>query len=171
MIKKNILLISLFIIIINLSCKKTYDTDGKSIVINEVMPVNSTVVADQNGQYDDWIELFNLTSTKIDITGYYLSDSKNNPKKWKFPSGTYIEGNEYLIIWADKDTTQAGLHTNFSLSSLGEKVIFSNSDGSQIDKVEYPAQTLELSYSRFPDGTGFFRWQNPSFNITNGSSK
>jgi hypothetical protein len=148
------------------SCKKTYDIDA--VVINEIMAVNFVTAADQNGQFDDWIELHNITPDQVDISGYYLSDSKSNPSKWKIPSGTTIAPNGYLIFWADKDTTQSGLHTNFKLSSLGESLVLSKPDKTTLDKVTYPAQTLELSYSRYPDGTGEFRWQNPSFGRVNG---
>jgi hypothetical protein len=157
---------SLMIIISICSCKKTYDIDA--IVINEIMAVNSVTAADQNGQFDDWIELHNITADQVDISGYYLSDSKSNPTKWKVPAGTSIVPYGYLILWADKDTTQNGLHTNFKLSALGESLVLSKPDKIEIDKVTYPEQSLELSYSRYPDGTGEFRWQNPSFGRGNG---
>jgi hypothetical protein len=168
--KKKTIILFVFIIVTLFSCEKGRD-EGTEIVINEIMPRNKTTVADQDGEFDDWIELYNYSPATINLSGYYLSDSKSNPRKWKFPQGTIILAKGYLIIWADKDTTQQGLHSNFGLSSLGEKVIFSKSDGSYIDKVEYPAMTLELSYSRFPNGTGSFRWQNPTFNTSNGGGK
>ena len=171
MINKKSSLLLLIILIIQYSCEKTEDLSNGDIVINELMPVNSTIVADQNGEYDDWIELFNLSSLSIDISGYYLSDKKSNILKWQIPQGTHIPGNGYIIIWADKDTTQIGLHANFKLSSLGEKVLLSKPDGTLIDEVVYPGQTLELSYSRYPNGTGIFRWQNPTFSNTNNNSK
>ncbi len=166
-----LLFICFLILIVTFSCKKNEDNSLKSVVINELMPVNSTIVADQNGEYDDWFELFNLTDAIIDLSGYYLSDSRKNPVKWQIPSGTSIHGNGYLIFWADKDTTQVGLHTNFKLSSLGEHLILSDPDMTIIDEVDYPAQTLELSYSRRPNGTGSFLWQAPTFNMTNDNPK
>jgi hypothetical protein len=169
MIRNITLYFCLSVLFFIVSCKKTYDIDA--IVINELMSVNSVTASDQNGQFDDWIELHNITSDQVDISGYYLSDSKSNPIKWKVPDGTSIAPNGYLIIWADKDTTQSGLHTNFKLSSLGETLVLSKPDKSTLDKVTYPAQTLELSYSRHPDGTGEFRWQNPTFNSGNGNLK
>jgi hypothetical protein len=147
-------------------CEKD-NTPESSIVINEVMPVNTSYVADQNGEYDDWIELHNNSSFSFDISGYYLSDSKSKLSKWKIPSGTTITGNGYLVFWADADTTQTGLHTNFKLSSAGEKVYFVTPDFLIIDMVEYPSQTNQLSYSRKPDGTGSFIWKSPTFNSAN----
>lgn len=157
--------------IIQSSCEKTKDPTVGDVVINEIMSINSSTVADQNGEFDDWIELFNLSANNIDVSGYYLSDKSSNLLKWQIPSGTTISGNGYLIIWADKDSTQIGLHSNFKLSSDGEVVILSKSDGIILDEIVYPAQTLELSYSRLPNGTGSFKWQNATFGKTNDYSK
>jgi hypothetical protein len=133
------------------------------------MPVNSFTAADQNGEYDDWIELYNLSSSPVNLSGYYLSDSKKEPGKWKFPQGTTITAKGYLIIWADNDTTETGLHANFKLSSAGEDALISDPEKTILDKTTFPAQALELTWSRVPNGTGEFKWQAPTFNKTNGS--
>ena len=147
-------------------CEKE-NTIESSVVINELMPRNINWVADQNGEYDDWIELYNNSALSFDISGYYLSDSHKHLTKWKIPKGTTISGNGYLIFWADKDTLQSGLHTNFKLSADGEKVFFVTPDFLIIDKVEFPGQSDQLSYSRRPNGTGPFVWQTPTFNASN----
>ena len=167
MIKTIVQLLFLFCLCTLYSCVKQDESLNGNVVINELMPVNSSVVADQNGEYDDWIELFNKSSVPVNLSGYYLTDSKKNLVKWKLPTGTSIAANGYLIVWADKDTTQIGLHSNFKLSSLGENVLLLQPDHTIIDKVEYPGQTLQLSYSRRPNGTGTFIWQAPTFNASN----
>ncbi len=159
----------ILILIVSYSCKKTYETPEPTVVINEVMPVNTSTAADQNGEYDDWVELFNLTSNAIDLSGYYLSDTKKDVSKWKFPAKTSIASNGYLIIWADNDTLETGLHANFKLSSSGEEVILSNPQKTIIDKVSFPEQTLDITYSRVPNGTGDFKWASPTFNRSNGN--
>jgi hypothetical protein len=167
MIKKRGLLISLLFLILTYACKKTYETVHSAVVINEFMPVNSTTVADNYGEYDDWIELFNLSSSTIDLSGYYLSDTHKKPSKWRIPNGTSITGKGYLIIWADGDTTQFGLHANFKLSSEGEEVLLTKPDLTITDNVSFAAPAGELSYSRVPNGTGTFKWKNPTFNKSN----
>ena len=160
-------LISL-IFIFSLSCKKTYEDSQVNLVINEVMPVNSSTQTDPDGEYDDWIEIYNLTDERIDLTGYYLSDDKKDPGKWQFPENTYIGPKGYLIIWADDDGPyQQGLHANFKLSSLGENVLISDPGKLEIDKMSFPEQNLELSYARIPNGTGDFKWNSPSYNRFN----
>jgi hypothetical protein len=167
MLKRKILLLFLVIPVIQIACKKPDEPSKSDIVINELLPVNTTIVADQNGEYDDWIELYNLSGSVKDISGYFISDKKDHISKWEFPSGTSIPGNGYLIIWADDDSAQIGLHANFKLSSQGEELLFSSPDGTLLDKVLYPGQSLELSFSRNPDGTGSFRWQTPTYNRSN----
>lgn len=140
---------------------------NKSIVINEMMPKNTQFGADQDGEFDDWIELYNLAPEDIDISGYYLTDSKNNLTKWKFPEGTILEKNGYLIVWADEDTLQSGLHTNYKLSALGETVLLITPDMNVIEDVKYPATDLQQSWSRLPNGTGSFGWAVPTHNAEN----
>src|SRR5665647_3604800 len=102
MIKRISFVTAILILIIGSSCKKIYE-QAEPVVINELMPVNSTTVADSYGEYDDWIELYNLSPSPQDLAGCYLSDKKSHRTKWKFPTGTSISGNGYLIIWADND--------------------------------------------------------------------
>lgn len=167
MMLKEKLVFAALCLLLTAACKKTYWNEGYEVAINEVMPHNKTTAIDDYGEYDDWIELYNLSASPVDLSGCYLSDSGKNVKKWKFPNGSVIDARGFLIIWADGDSTQLGLHTNFKLSSSGEKVIFSRPDGYKLDEVKFPGQTLELSYSRVPDGNGIFKWQKATFNKSN----
>jgi hypothetical protein len=164
--KCKFLLLSVVSVLLLMACEKK-NTPETNVVINELLPVNSTTSADQNGEYDDWIELCNSSALNLDLSGYFLSDSKSNLDKWQIPSGTLIPANGYLIIWADADTLQSGLHANFKLSSDGEKLYFSNPEILIIDKVEYPAQAAEIAYARNPDWSGSFVWQTPTFGTSN----
>lgn len=141
---------------------------NKSIVINEILPRNTQYGSDEDGEFDDWIELFNLANEDIDISGFYLTDSKRQPAKWKFPSGTVIGKNGFLIVWADADSTHtSGLHTNYKLSADGETVVLLSPTQEVINLVEFPATLLEQSYARKPNGTGSFKWSVPTFNKSN----
>jgi hypothetical protein len=167
MLRNKILLIFAAFFVLQTSCEKYKNLPESNVVINELMAVNSTIVADQNGEYDDWIEMYNKSSLSMNLSGYYITDSKSDLAKWEIPAGTTIPANGYLIIWADRDTTQVGLHSNFKLSSQGEKLLFVNPEKLIIDEVDYPAQTLELSYSRNPNGKGSFKWQSATFSAKN----
>ena len=76
-----------------------------SLKINEILASNLTVNADENGDYDDWIEIYNPTESDIDLAGYYLSDDFSDLSKSKIPAGfpelTTVPGFGYLLLWAD----------------------------------------------------------------------
>jgi hypothetical protein len=164
-------------ILILTGCNKDNNDDltkTPNIVINELMPANSATAYDQNGEFDDWIELYNLSDSTVNISGYYLSDSKSNQTKWSFPTGTEIQSDSFLIVWIDNDTLQAGLHANFKLSSLGETILLLNASADLLDMVSYGEQPVEIgqplvekSFARIPNGTGAFSWVIPSFNSRN----
>ena len=149
------------------SCEKEDLYTSSEVKINEFMTTNTGTVCDQDGEYDDWIELYNNSDVTVNLSGYYLTDNHKWFEKWKFPSGTTIAGKGYLIIWADKDVTQAGLHASFKLSSKGEELLLITPKLKIADYVVFGPQTLELSYSRIPNGTGPFSWQEPTFDCEN----
>ncbi len=138
------------------------------LVINEFMASNDVTVADQDGEFDDWIELYNNSSESINLEGYYLSDDAEDLTQWAFPAGTVIEGMGYLTIWADDDEDQMGLHTNFKLSAGAESVILTDPLGVVVDEVSYVDQETDVAYGRFPNGTGNFQAIEATFGTENG---
>ena len=132
-----------------------------SVVINELMADNDSVHADPQGDYDDWLELYNLSDTAVMLTGMYLSDKEDELTQWEFPENTEIPANGYLVVWLDDDgDAPEGLHANFKLSKDGETVILVGTDahGNRVlDKVTFEAQETDVAYGRLPDGTGDFQ--------------
>ena len=122
------------------------------VVLNEIMAENLSTVADPQGEYDDWIELRNVTDSEVDLTGHYLSDEPNNPRKWQFPAGTTIPANGYLIVWADEQSIATpGLHASFKLSRSGEEIYLTDTDSNNnaiLDFISFGAQTADVSYGR-----------------------
>ena len=125
------------------------------VVINEIMAFNKDTIADPQGQFDDWIELANISGKDVDLSEVYLSDSMAKPQKFQFPKGTKIKAGGFLIVWADGDVDDGanaggGIHADFKLSKKGESVLLvkSYSDGSVklLDSVEFGAQTTGRSF-------------------------
>jgi len=137
------------------------------LVINEICAINNSIVTDQDGKYEDWIELYNNSVAYLSLKNLHISDSYQSPLRWKFPDGAIIEPGSYLIIWADNDTTEPGLHANFSLSGSGENLILAYDYGYFIDDLTFPAQQEDITYGRYPNGTGTFQFLSPTFNATN----
>lgn len=137
------------------------------LVINEFLAGNDTTQADQDGEFDDWIELYNNSSEAISLDGYFLSDDADDLMQWAFPAGTVIVENGYLIIWADDDEGQEGLHASFKISGGGESLFLVDSTGTIVDEITFGEQTDDVSYGRFPNGTGDFKAMAPTFNAEN----
>ncbi|OWY22235.1 T9SS C-terminal target domain-containing protein [Sphingobacteriales bacterium UPWRP_1] len=136
------------------------------VVINEVMASNSTTAADEMGEYDDWVELFNNAQFSISLNGYFLSDDSLILNKWPFPNIS-IAGRDYLIIWTDKDPEQGPLHTGFKLDAAGETVLLVNPLLAIIDGVAYNTQAADTSIGRYPNGIGAFVPMLPTFDGPN----
>jgi hypothetical protein len=142
------------------------------VVINEILALNSRSFADARGEFDDWIELFNRSDSSIDLSGMYLSDRPEDPRKWKFPRGTTIPPNGYLVVWADGGEGDRGeLHANFRLSGDGEQLLLADTDarGNRVlDFLDFGVQLHNISYGRVPDGSGDFRFLYVSPGRSNG---
>ena len=123
-----------------------------TLVINEFMASNDSIIADGFGDYDDWIEIYNYGTDPVMMDGMHLADSANT---YIIPSGITIDPNTYLIFWADDETGEGPLHTNFKLGASGDEITLYESDGiGLIDSIIYRAdQTADISHGRYPDNT------------------
>jgi len=136
---------------------------GAALVINEVMAANTNTHQDAQGEYDDWIEIYNAGDYAVDIGGLYLTDNLSMPMKWQIPNDdpalTTIGPGEYLLIWADNDISDSGLHASFRLDASGDEVALFDTDGSTlIDSITFGTQTADISYGHYPDGSGNLRF-------------
>ncbi|MBL7913995.1 MAG: CotH kinase family protein [Bacteroidia bacterium] len=138
-----------------------------TVVINELMASNTTTMPDSYGEYDDWIELYNKSQVQVDLSGYVLTDNPTNLDKYEIPAGTFLQPNEYLIVWADEDSSQGPFHANFKLSASGEILYLIDPAGGLVDSVSWGVQTTDQGYARVPNGTGNFVIQNPTFSANN----
>jgi hypothetical protein len=136
-----------------------------NVVINELMADNFSTAFDEFGESNDWIEFYNTTSNVLNLSGLYLSDDVLNVTKWQFPIGSIVEPNGYLIVWADTDTLQNGLHTNFKLGAGGESLYFTNGVA-VFDQIDFPALNPDQVYARCPDA-GTFTYSTPTFAAPN----
>ena len=137
------------------------------VVINEIMAMNSTTVQNANGLYGDWIELYNTTANSVSLNNLNLSDDAANPSKWRFPSGLTIPPYGFLTVWADSDTSSLELHCDFKFSGSGEHAVLSYSNGYIVDSITFPAQSADITWGKYPNGTGPFVFMPPTFNASN----
>lgn len=144
---------------------------AQGLVINEFVASNdsTSMIADDFGEYDDWVELYNNSDQVLDLSGYYFSDDIADPLKWRFPNGINIQANGYLVVWTDSDDEQGDLHTKFKLSKGGEQLILMDSFQVILDSLTFGEQETNVSMARIPNGTGDFVPRAPTFNDNNES--
>lgn len=136
------------------------------VVINEFMADNLHCLADPQGEFDDWIELRNLTGQDVDLAGHYLTDDPAQPRKWVFPDGTLVSAGGFLLVWADEDgAASPGLHANFKLAASGEQILLIDTDANLnavLDSISFDAQDADRSYGRLPSNPDDWAALNPT---------
>ena len=124
------------------------------IVINEFMASNDTTISDNFGEFDDWLELVNISADSINLFGWFLSDNDSNPYKHQFLDSIWIVPDSFHIIWVDDDVEQGVDHLNFKLGSDGEEIVLTNPFSELVDSVYFGQQETDISYGRYPNFTG-----------------
>ncbi len=76
---------------------------AQGIIINEVMPSNLSYLKDEDGDYSDWIELYNSSSQAVTMSNLFLSDDKNELQKWSFPGVSIRPKKTFVLFASDKD--------------------------------------------------------------------
>jgi hypothetical protein len=131
--------------------------------ISEVQPDNVSTLADNAGDNDPWIELFNGAATPFSLDGYYLANNYSNLSQWPFPAGTVINPGQYLLVWADGEpgeTIAGNLHTGFRLNPTNGAVALSrnlNGTAQIVDYLNYSDVGANRSYGGYPPGQSSFR--------------
>ena len=141
----------------------TVAANSNGLLITEVMPSNTVTLQDDDGEYSDWIELYNAGSTSISLQGWYLSDNPNTPMQWEIPPVTLSPG-EYMVIFASGknrfDSTKNIYHAGFRLSSNGETLTLYSSELGTVQAIELAPAKPDISYGMImTDGyTGEYAW-------------
>jgi hypothetical protein len=149
--------------------------ESHKILITEFMAINSKTLADEDGDFSDWIEIYNPGETSINLEGWFLTDKADNLSKWKFPAVS-IKADGYLVVFASekkrRDPNQ-NLHTNFKLSGSGEFLAIVEPDGTTISHTfgdNFPAQREDISYGVFLQQNIYFDQPTPGAANQHGES-
>ncbi len=127
------------------------NAEGLPPYISEFMASNTRTLADENGDYSDWIEIYNPGSLTVNLEGWYLTDTTNDLTQWRFPA-TNLAGGGFLLVFASEKNRQvpgARLHTNFRLSTDGEYLALVKPDGVTIAsefRPAFPGQVPDVSF-------------------------
>jgi hypothetical protein len=126
------------------------------VVINEVLAANSTI-RELDGSTPDWIELFNLSPSSVDLGDYSLSDESSVARKYVFAPGTLIPANGYLRLRCDGSLPASSTNTGFNIKAEGGALYLFDrlaNGGALLNSVIYGLQAADFSISRVPNGTG-----------------
>ncbi|MBU1919332.1 CotH kinase family protein, partial [bacterium] len=125
------------------------------LVINEFLASNDTTLADEYGEYDDWLELYNNSDSTISLADWSLSDDPSEPDKWLLPE-IEIGPHGFLVLWMDDDEEQGELHATFNLDRDGEFLGLYRGMGqvfAPVDTFTFGYQETDRSQARVPDGS------------------
>lgn len=128
-------------------------TGYAQLQINEICSDNDGLLQSANGNYYDWIEIYNNSDEAIQLSNYYLSDDKHELDMWNFDSAVLGAG-EYLIVFASDDDVinPNEQHTNFNISSSGETIYLS--DGKTlIDRLKFGKVNEDYTYGRLEESS------------------
>ncbi len=133
-----------------------HNPEEVNLFINEFQASNDSVIQDETGTYEDWLEIYNPGPDPVEMLGLFLTDDLTSTTKWSFPDTT-LEAGGFLLVWTDNDEEDGPLHTNFKLSADGEEIgLFGRlaAGNEEIDSHVFGVQSTDTSLGRYPDGTG-----------------
>ena len=140
--------------------------ESRKILISEFMAINSKTLQDEDGDFPDWIELYNPGDETVNLNGWFLTDKADNLTKWEIPDVSLNAG-DYLVIFASekkRNNPNQNLHTNFKLSGSGEFLALVEPGGTEISHSfgeMFPAQREDISYGLFQQQYVFFNQPTP----------
>ncbi|HUF63687.1 MAG TPA: FG-GAP-like repeat-containing protein [Verrucomicrobiales bacterium] len=140
--------------------KLPLDAAGAQILITEIMALNRSTLAAEDGQFYDWIELHNRSGEPVSLEGWGLTDDREGEARWLFPDLT-IEPGAFLVVFAsglDRNSPGSPLHTSFRLSQEGEYLALLDPTGSKAHGFDpgFPEQLPDISYGLSRAGVAQF---------------
>jgi len=149
---------------------------GAAPVINEFMAVNTVTLADEDGEFSDWIEIYNPDAAPFALNGWYLTGTASNKTKWQFPAVT-LPAKGYLVVFASNKNRRdpsKPLHTNFALAKGGDYLGLVQPDGTTVASEfipTFPPQTDDVSYGIPSNGAAVAYLQTPTPGKANSAAR
>ncbi len=129
-----------------------------TLYINEFMASNDFAFAGPQGDFPDWIEIYNAGEEAVMLGGYYMSDKLDEPDAMyqipdTYPDSVTVDAGGFIIFYCNKETDWSVLNLNFKLGGGGEAVGLWDPNQNVLDSLSYGPQIADTSYGRFTDGT------------------
>ena len=137
-----------------------------NIYINEISTTGTWVFLDEDGEQQDWIEIYNPTGAAVSLAGWYLTDATDNLVRWGFPNVSIQPGAHLVVFASEKNrrpTDGSNLHTDFLLDTEGEYLAIVDSSTAVVNELfpEFPEQRVGFSFG-YDDVAGAYRYMYPT---------
>jgi len=140
---------------------------ASSVTINEVCPKNTTY-ASPDGNFYDWIELYNSSGSSVDVGGWGITDKADKPYRFTLPAGTVIPAGGRKIVFCDGTAGETDSSiAPFGLSASGETLTLTDASGNIASQITFESLAADASYGQYPDGSGEFYTLGATPNETN----
>lgn len=157
----HILFIALFVAIFAASGVYALGNSEETVVLNEVCSSNVTCVEDENGEFPDWVEIYNPTGHDIDLSGYTLTEHADLKKeKFVVPEGTIVAAGSYYLF-----------DPLFLISSDGCSLNLLDKRDRYIERIEVPKLRFDTTYARITDGEDKWSIKEPTPGYSNADGK
>lgn len=117
----------------------------------EVSPSNLSLEMDDAGEYSDWFKIRNLSGSSINLKGYYLSDSPDQPFKYRIPEDIFVPAGDTIRFWTDDRDEITQFQLPFKLSGGGEALLLSNPTGVLMEERAFPRVPMNYLYRESED--------------------
>ncbi len=144
-----------------------YLKNKNTLIINEVMNNNTKHLAQNGGEYYDWIEIKNNSNEIIELKEYFLNKNDTG-KGWQLPD-VKLAPNEIYVVMASGDTNLSNnsyKHTDFKISEVDSIYLFKNNK--IIDSIFIANIPLDYSMGRSND-SGYYYFSSPTPKKENGT--
>ncbi|MGC8990187.1 MAG: lamin tail domain-containing protein, partial [Verrucomicrobiia bacterium] len=136
--------------------------------LNEILASNASFT-NAAGLTPDYVELANIASRDVDLSGWSLTDDSSNPRRYVFPAGSVIPANGFLVMECEGSSPASRTNVGFDLpASGGTLMLFAPTDTiTPVDSVRFGLQVTDLSIGRTGHGTGNWTLTVPTFGADN----
>lgn len=143
---------------------------GQNLVINEAMNNAFISLEDENGDFPNWVEIYNPLPAAVNLKDYYLSPAANNLLNYQLPDSLLLPGDHTVVLLSGKNKISDFSHANFKWSNIQNRLYLSTSTGQIIDEITMPELSHDVSYGRETDGaSSFVAFSEPSPGASNNS--
>ncbi len=136
-----------------------FSVEAQDLLINEVLASNRSIT-DEDGDYSDWLEIFNASDDPISLSDYRINDANSFDNAWQLPD-IILSPSNYVLVWASsKNRKDVSYHTDFKLSE-GESVYLFDLNEELLDSLFIESVCADISIGRFGSEIVYFEETTP----------